>query len=335
MDPELDSIGEVLKQRLGDGSELKLNGFVVLDDFFDRSFAKLLVEEMNIAQDKGLFQQHKFSFKLSEVHKVFEKPNIYERDLYSEDSRKGFGAFQELFVRGCKNISKALNQVIPELGLVEDSTGDHFTIKLQLNKGAGACFPFHYDNPGPDNKRKITFLVYLNEFWEEGDGGEIQLMPFLLSSQPETIAPLFNRVVIFYSDKMLHRVLPSFKERMCFTIWLDAVEGNVNTELDTFLKVKHLEMLEHGSKEEMHEVVRLLRETGLQRTVARSIYAKEFEKSLYESLAPDSLEHDKMALNVMLKAHFLQVKAQRENPSLLSFLEKLVKIKDSHEITLQ
>jgi Rps23 Pro-64 3,4-dihydroxylase Tpa1-like proline 4-hydroxylase len=52
-------------------------------------------------------------------------------------------------------------------------------LKAQRNGGYGACFPWHYDNPGRPNQRAITCVLYLNPWWKEGDGGEMVFMPFL------------------------------------------------------------------------------------------------------------------------------------------------------------
>ena len=98
---------------------------------------------------------------------------------------------------------------------------------------------------------------------QEGDGGELVLLPFL-GEKPHVIPPLMDRMVIFRyvcvcvcvclslvsprahqftyshththththsSDAMLHRVLPTFRERFCLTVWLDGTEG-VNSEED-------------------------------------------------------------------------------------------------------
>lgn len=65
-----------------------------------------------------------------------------------------------------------------------------FTLSLA---GSGGCFPLHYDNPGPPNKRALTCLLYLNPDWNEGDGGEVCLRPFL--GKEKAIAPLLDRLV--------------------------------------------------------------------------------------------------------------------------------------------
>lgn len=63
--------------------------------------------------------------------------------------------------------------------------------------GSGGCFPLHYDNPGPPNKRALTCLLYLNPDWKEGDGGEVCLTPFL--KKEESIAPILDRLVGVFS----------------------------------------------------------------------------------------------------------------------------------------
>ena len=93
------------------------------------------------------------------------------------------------------------------------------TIKLQRNVGKGACFPWHYDNPGRPNKRVLTCLIYLNPDYASGQGGELELMPFL--QPPVVIEPKMGRMVFFRSDRVLHRVRPNYHERYALTIWLD------------------------------------------------------------------------------------------------------------------
>ncbi|CAN0508374.1 unnamed protein product [Ectocarpus sp. 8 AP-2014] len=87
---------------------------------------------------------------------------------------------------------EALAAAFPEgLRLARGTQGR--TLKLQRNAGSGGCFPLHYDNPGPPNKRALTCLLYLNPSWKEGDGGEVCLTPFL--QKEKAIAPLLDRLV--------------------------------------------------------------------------------------------------------------------------------------------
>lgn len=157
------------------------------------------------------------------------KPHIFESDLHDTAARAASPHFRRLFDSDA--LVARLNELAPALQLGLGSANR--TIKLQHNTGGGA-FPWHYDNPARPNKRsvgqggsslsalhglllsvqppkttnrRVTYLVYLNPDWKEGDGGEVALLPFL--GKQVVVPPLFNRVVMFLSDRMLHRVLPA------------------------------------------------------------------------------------------------------------------------------
>lgn len=89
-----------------------------------------------------------------------------------------------------------------------DATPDFF-LNNRPRAGSGGCFPLHYDNPGPPNKRALTCLLYLNPDWKDGDGGELCLTPFL--GKEKVIAPLLDRMVsrrkrcIFMHSRDVHR----------------------------------------------------------------------------------------------------------------------------------
>ena len=179
-----------------------------------------------------------------------------------------------------------------------------FTLKLQYNSGDGGCFPYHYDNPAPPNKRILTVLVYLNPDWEQGDGGEVMLLPFL--GKPEIIPPKFNRTVIFRSDTVLHRVLPSHKPRCCFTLWLDG--ANPNTDDKVYLREKHL----------TPSFIPTLLTSPLQRTLSRAVYEEEYEKSLRECFGAS--DRDVKYAVALHRAHLKQTLA---NPKLSAFVHQL------------
>ncbi|KAL7526664.1 hypothetical protein ACHAWF_001866 [Thalassiosira exigua] len=147
-------------------------------------------------------------------------------------------------------------------------------IKMQLNTGGGS-FPWHYDNPGQPNKRILTCVVYLNPKWKEGDGGEIVLCPFL--SQRIVIPPLHRRAVLFFSDRVLHRVLPSNERRMCFTIWCNGKD--VNARKDVVLSKDQLQFRSYD------EAQIFFAKSPLQRVISRAVYSDEYLESLLECLA--------------------------------------------------
>jgi len=287
--------------------QLEQQGYVIIDRMFGSQQSQLFLEEMNFLMDNGFVKPNKTQFATPEgAVALFTKPNIYELDLHDVNIRKMLTEFNELFDRGGDDLVSALNHHLPCLQLVSGPNGK--TIKLQINKGNGGCFPHHYDNPGRPNKRQLTCLLYLNKDWKNGDGGELQLTPFL--GKKVIIEPLFDRFVIFYSDRVLHRVLPAVVMRHCFTIWIDG--SQTNTDDDVLLKAKHIDASEQG----FMQSVEALRRSPLQRVLSRSIYAEEYEQSLRECMK------DSDGGDVMISAHRLHLRAASANPRLQAFVDR-------------
>lgn len=94
------------------------------------------------------------------------------------------------------------------------------TTKVQVNEGDGACFPLHLDTDPVVDSRIVTAILYLNdEDWDKDrDGGQLQLAPW--PGHGVEIAPRRNRLVLFSSTDMVHRVLPCHRRRYCLTMWL-------------------------------------------------------------------------------------------------------------------
>ena len=200
---------------------LASRGWVAIDGFFGSPWSSALLDELRAVRSRGDLVRNRTQFGLPDGRVlVTQKPHIYEADLHDGGVRAKLPELGALF-RG-DDLVDALNAARPALRLTRGVNGK--TIKLQYNAGSGACFPVHYDNPGKPNKRKLTLLVYLNEGWRDGDGGELQLLPFM--DAPVVLAPSMDRLVVFESERILHRVLPARKERFCFTVWLDGEDTN-------------------------------------------------------------------------------------------------------------
>lgn len=74
--------------------------------------------------------------------------------------------------------------------------------------GNDSCYVRHCDN-AIGNGRKLTAILYLNGEWAEGDGGELKIYHNAISGDKYTIiAPLLNRLVLFWSDeRCMHEVI--------------------------------------------------------------------------------------------------------------------------------
>ena len=87
----------------------------------------------------------------------------------------------------------------------------------------GTFYKRHLDTFQNDDRRKLSFVFYLNdETWKEENGGELML--YLQENNrevPKTVHPLPGRVVIFESQQIEHEVKPVLQsQRLSITGWL-------------------------------------------------------------------------------------------------------------------
>ncbi len=76
----------------------------------------------------------------------------------------------------------------------------------------------HLDSFRNDRARKFSFVLYLNEDWQESDGGRLSLY---FQDRPVDIYPIGGRIIFFKSDEIEHEVHPSFfRPRLSIAGWL-------------------------------------------------------------------------------------------------------------------
>lgn len=82
----------------------------------------------------------------------------------------------------------------------------------------GAHYGRHLDQLSNRNNRIISMIIYMNEGWKPGDGGELEI----ISKEEEVILvePIAKRCVLFKSAEVLHGVLEAHKSRYSLTGWL-------------------------------------------------------------------------------------------------------------------
>lgn len=309
-----DVVRRVAEKLTEDAREALLKkGFVVLDNIFGPNISENFHKELEWLFRSGHMQPNQVQFQTTTGPVNLVKPNIYESDMHDGllSTLSGIGAFKKLF-HNADELVKLFNSSLPSLGLKEGLK--HRTVKLQYNQGGGGCFPWHYDNPSRPNNRGLTLLVYLNSEWKDGDGGELELCPFL--EKREMIAPLMDRAVLFLSDRILHRVQPSHARRLCFTIWFDS--ELVNSDDDVFLKAKHLQP----------SAVELLKRSPLQRVLSRAVYREEYEESLLECFGrADGGGVDSQACKLSLKLHTAHLQGLMKSESVAQFVDHLRTLK--------
>lgn len=85
----------------------------------------------------------------------------------------------------------------------------------------GAFYRAHLDTFVGRPSRTISFVYFLNPAWLPEDGGCLRIH----GEDPEDIAPVLDRLVVFKSREVLHEVLPVQRERYTLTGWMSVREG--------------------------------------------------------------------------------------------------------------
>ncbi|KAL0029367.1 hypothetical protein WJX77_002479 [Trebouxia sp. C0004] len=242
-------------------------GYTVIDNVFGSDWSQKLKEELVWLRQQGKMHLNSTHLIKHEGTELLEKQHVYEAELRDM-------AVQELaplcqLLNQDATMRTMLSLFIPQLRL------DSQAIKLQCNAGNGGCFPLHYDSDEQVDGRRVTAIFYLNSDWQHSHGGQLQLFPF--PDSPVEIAPIADRLVLFSSCRMLHRVLPSQKERYCFTIWLS------QTRRVSSAAPPPLSQLLQSGDEALQQAKQLVLRPDVRHHLSKLLYAKEWANSIEES----------------------------------------------------
>ncbi|RYD49827.1 MAG: 2OG-Fe(II) oxygenase [Verrucomicrobiaceae bacterium] len=120
---------------------------------------------------------------------------------------------QAAYLSKLEELRLALNQRF-FLGLFDFES--HFAIYPE-----GAFYKAHLDRHAGTRERVVTVILYLNEDWQPGDGGELKIWttPEGRDGSFEIIEPRMGTVVCFMAEDFWHEVLPATRQRMSITGW--------------------------------------------------------------------------------------------------------------------
>lgn len=274
---------------------------------------KDILQEIKFCFDNVAKIPNQIEFLLASGPVRLTKPDVFECDLHNDQHRQQLPLLTAMMTDTFGPLVTLFRRHLPSLGdLCEvsdlEEAKQHTTVKLQMN--TGGSFPWHYDNPGVPNKRRLTMAVYLTEGWEAANGGEVLLLPFL---RPEVaVPPAFVTIVLFRSDTVLHAVRPFVASstcpvRHCFTVWFDGTATNTDDVVN--LRAKHLTV----------ESIPMLQSTPLQRVLSRAVYDEEYRERLAECFGGPTTRDAKIALAM----HDAHLKPLLSNDSVAAFVKLL------------
>lgn len=197
---------ETLLERVSLG--ISERGWTVETNFLTGDEARSLVSECRDAWEVGAFRQAGVGRGTSlTIREDIRRDHVLwiEKDVIT--------ASQAAWLRQLEELRMALNQRL-FLGLF-DYEG-HFAIYPP-----GGFYKPHLDRHRQTQDRLITVILYLNEDWQPGDGGELRLWttPGETEGPMELIQPRFGTLVAFLAGDHWHEVLPAHRERLSITGW--------------------------------------------------------------------------------------------------------------------
>jgi SM-20-related protein len=135
-------------------------------------------------------------------------PSIRKDRIYWLD-RSHHNAFEEEFLDGIQAFIAYLNRHC-YAGI--RSSEFHYALYEP-----GSFYQRHLDRFSNDDNRQFSLITYLNDCWQEGDGGELVVYQGELAHR---IAPTMGQTVFFRSHLLAHQVLATTKLRLSITGWL-------------------------------------------------------------------------------------------------------------------
>ena len=192
---------------------LKTRGYFVKDGLLGSEKATAMRRDAEKLYSGGRFAA---SLSVDEEGRSFAKEGVLSTELEADDFPTA---------PHCLAYTRDVLLTLPEL--LNKELQDRVSTSVYGTKLAvtlpGARYPKHLDNAcggGVVDHRWITCIYYLNPGWSSDAGGDLRL--FVDDDGPLDVAPLNDRLVIFFADRLVHEVLPSTTDdhRYALTLWL-------------------------------------------------------------------------------------------------------------------
>jgi SM-20-related protein len=190
--------------------------FLILDHFFDPDFAKIFKQDLQqIFQYDPTWFRHAGISRHQEHHLNLnvrdDRMTWLDEDLIEKCKAHGLDEEADT-LRDFDQAVQAFKQVLNEqLWLSLKS----YEIQLAVYQSNSQGYQAHLDSFKGRQNRMLSCVWYLNEDWTALDGGAL-----FLPEHDLEVLPIFNRLILFQSEEVLHGVRPNGqKERWAVAIW--------------------------------------------------------------------------------------------------------------------
>jgi len=184
--------------------QLAIQDYVFIDNFIsDELFLKI----------KNYFQS------------LLQKNDFSKAAIGSSKQRQVEASIRDDFIYWLdQNIDADLEELFELLDGLVEKLREYLLLSISDYEFHFALYPpktryeKHVDQLKGKSNRVISVLIYLNENWRPGDGGELKV--YQADGNELIIQPIAKRLVMFKSDIVKHEVMTTQKPRKSLTGWL-------------------------------------------------------------------------------------------------------------------
>ena len=205
---QLDFVENPLYERII--SDLLESGYSIADAFFSE-------QEVAILRASLLTKYEEYNFKKAAIgnrtNEMIAKSIRGDFILWMDESK--MDATEAVFFNKVNDLVRYLNKTC-FLGILQKEF--HYALYPK-----GTFYKRHLDTFQNDDRRKLSFVFYLNdETWKPENGGELVLyLQENTHEVPKIVYPMPGRVVVFESQELEHEVKPVLEsQRLSITGWL-------------------------------------------------------------------------------------------------------------------
>lgn len=194
----------------GISESIAAEGWRVLPDFIDQETIAALRGQCRQLAAAGKFRKAGIGHGAN--HKI-QQDTRRDEILWIDAAPGDIG--RERCLARFEQLRLALNREL-QLGL--------FGFECHFSRYApGAFYRKHLDQFRGDRRRRLSCVLYLNEDWGPGDGGELRLhLDAGETKKCEDVVPVGGTLVTFLSARFAHEVLPAKRERLSLAGWFNS-----------------------------------------------------------------------------------------------------------------
>ena len=183
-------------------STLAVNGWCVVSNFLSQTQTQALATECMAMHASQLLTPPRVGANRAATLLRGDSTRWFQPDALSPR--------QQAFADRIEALQNALNHDL-FLGLVDSEL--HYAV---YRPGTG--YARHLDRLRNNDSRVISAVFYLNEAWQDAEGGALRL--YLADQTYHDVIPRAGTLLLFLSAQFEHEVLPATRDRMSIACWM-------------------------------------------------------------------------------------------------------------------